>query len=114
MLPNSIRPHIDTFIAVLMLLVTLYYRLPKEKREAWELRNPRWASFVGFIAALVPFLPWAASQFKGIITGHHEPLPEPSRTAQADSVPPFQPWHETRDSDHGSSSSSPGSGNPLP
>ena len=63
------RLHLDSAIAGLALVVTLYYKIPSDKRAAFERSYPRVAAFIGFLAALVPFIPALVATAKSIVTG---------------------------------------------
>lgn len=62
------REHIDVALALLAAFVALYYRIPKDKREAFEAQYPRIAALIGIIAAIVPFLPMVAANARKLIS----------------------------------------------
>ena len=63
------RLHLDTVLAGLALMVALYYKVPADKRALFERSYPRVAAFIGFLAALVPFIPALVATAKSIVTG---------------------------------------------
>ncbi len=83
------RDYLDATASTLILMIALYYRVPKSKRDAFEAKNPRIAALIGMVAALVPFLPMLAHHAKQLISG------TPSEIASTDSTPPQAPWHES-------------------
>lgn len=59
-------------------MVTLYYKIPVDKRSLFERSYPRVAAFIGFLAALVPFVPSLVATAKSIVTGSPVTSPVPS------------------------------------
>jgi hypothetical protein len=93
---ERVRPYIDVTLALLTAFVALYFRIPAVKREAFEKDYPRFASLMGIIAGIVPFLPVIASGVKGVITGQH---PSPTALQNTPYDVPAAPWSESPSTD---------------